>query len=367
MVFEYWIIFSVIGLVIPVIGKLFFHATVTWKEFLAIVAINSSILAVVIGAGSYHALTDTEIHNGVVTHKHIDKVPCQHSYSCNCRTVSCGKGCTTTHCDTCYEHSHDWDHVVETTVGQIIIDRVDRQGKSVPPRWKSVEIGEPASLSHSFTNYIKASPDSLFNLSYLNDESVQVPEYPKVFDYYRVNRVLNVSEASIDTQTINRELNLHLRTLGAEKQVNLILVFWNHENDKWVDVLKAKWLNGKQNDLIVAIKTKPDSTIEAVESFGFSKDSSVYYKINREVKSLESATKTDELVNIIVNATKTTFVRQSMEDFKYLEDLIEPPLWVMIFASLLSIFGTMLATWFAHKHDWFYSFHSHKYTKRGFR
>ncbi len=354
MTFDYWLVFSIIGIIIPLLGKIFFHTTITKLEFGVIALFNTFVVAIVIFAGTYNLTHDKEIHNGFVLDKQIEKVSCSHSYTCNCRTVSCGKGCSTTHCDTCYEHSHDYDHVVKTTVGDVTIEREDRQGKKIPERWKQVKIEEPVSLEKSYTNYIKASPDSLFNLAYLNDENTKIPDYPRVFDYYRINRVINESKAIVDTVLLNNVLNGELKTQGKRKEVNSVVIFWDNDNDKWVDILKAKWLNGKQNDVIVAIKTKEDSTIESVESFGFSKDSSVYYRINRELKEIDNVKdKEIEIGKIITNAIEQNFVRQSMEDFAYLEDHIDPPTWAIILAALLSIFGTSIASYYAHRKDWF--------------
>lgn len=351
---EMWVLFSMIGVAIPIIKKVVYHKTITAYEVGAIALVNSLIVGVVLYAGLYSQMADVELLNGQVIEKRIDKVSCSHSYMCNCRTVSCGKGCSTTHCDTCYEHSHDFDHVVESTVGTIVIDREDRQGKTIPARWKAVALNEPVTLAKPFTNYIKAAPDSLFNLTHLHNSEVIVPEYPRVFDYYRVNRVLNSSSEVVNVNEINRLLNLELRQLGPQKEVNVIVVFWDSTNDpSFVDVLRAKWLGGKQNDLIVAVKlTKGE--IEAVESFGFSKDSSVYYKVNRLIKDVGTLAGNERaFVDGILESINQSFVRQPMSDFEYLKDNIDPPTWVVVLAAIFSILGTFGASILAHKYDFF--------------
>src|SRR4051812_22989724 len=83
-----------------------------WQLFLAflpIIPVAGAILAFSI----FGQTMDEEVWNGHVTSKEQVRVSCSHSYSCNCRQscTSSGKGgqsCTTV-CDTCYEHSNDYD------------------------------------------------------------------------------------------------------------------------------------------------------------------------------------------------------------------------------------------------------------------
>lgn len=352
---EMWVFFSAIGIAIPLINKVVYHKTITAYEALAIALINSAIVGAVMYTGTYTQLHDVELVNGQVTDKHIDTVPCSHSYPCRCRPVSCGKNCITTRCDTCYQHPHDYDHIVETSVGAVTIAREDSQGTVTPPLWAAAQIGEPVTLPHSFTNYIKAAPDSLFNLAYLRDDTISVPDYPKVFDYYHVNRVINlVPKSSINANEINRLLNLQLRSLGPQKELNIVVVLWDSsQSDHFVDALKAKWLGGKQNDIIIAIKLS-GSEIKEVDSFGFSKDSAVYYQLNRSIKDLGSLAGAEgKFVDLVTDIAQQKFVRQPMAEFEYLQDSIDPPLWVVIVASLFSILGTLFASYLAHKYDFF--------------
>src|ERR1035437_10316243 len=101
----------------------------------AMIAGASFIIAVItLSVGMFSETADTEVWNGKVTSKEKEQVSCSHSYSCNCRSVqSCSgsgkdRSCTSsTQCDTCYEHNHDFDWVVHTTIGGKEIDRIDRQ------------------------------------------------------------------------------------------------------------------------------------------------------------------------------------------------------------------------------------------------
>src|SRR5574342_424492 len=161
--------FFLIVLLVPLALAGFAYAFldgVSLKEF------GLVVLACLIVAGSSAGIVscanthDVEVWNGVVTGKEQNTVSCSHSYQCNCRQSCTGSGknqsCTTV-CDTCYEHSHDYDWDVYTSINDTItIDRVDRQGVNEPSLWTAVKMGEPVSVTHSYKNYIKASPGTLF-------------------------------------------------------------------------------------------------------------------------------------------------------------------------------------------------------------
>ena len=80
------------------------------------------IVSVVWVAGAYSTSYDTEIWNGQVIKKERVHNHYLQSYSCNCHSVSCGDGCSTTQCDTCYEDRYTVDWSASTTVGHITLD-----------------------------------------------------------------------------------------------------------------------------------------------------------------------------------------------------------------------------------------------------
>ena len=85
--------------------------------FLLLTAVRVGITA--------NATADMLTINGAVTKKFKDTVSCSHSYSCNCRTVMSSDGKTSsTQCDTCYEHSEDYDWVVVSNIGKTYIGRI---------------------------------------------------------------------------------------------------------------------------------------------------------------------------------------------------------------------------------------------------
>ena len=184
--------------IIVALGIFFFsQRKITVKEFLAQTVIQGLIAASISVAIYNNNTSDIEVLHGQVTSKQSEHVSCSHSYSCNCYTTCSGSGenqSCTEHCSTCYEHSYDVDWIVRSQIGYVEIDRVDRQGLDEPSRFTKAKIGEPFSQTRSFENFIKGSPDTLFKRQGLVEKyKDKIPNYfSKVYDYYRINRVINL-------------------------------------------------------------------------------------------------------------------------------------------------------------------------------
>src|SRR5690348_3424388 len=111
----------------------FLTKKIDWQEFLMMLAAQAIVAGLSCLAISYQNTTDYQVINGEVTGKEQNRVSCEHSYECNCRQESyeCGdsknsRTCYRRVCDTCYEHSHDYDWDVYSNIGTFTIDRIDR-------------------------------------------------------------------------------------------------------------------------------------------------------------------------------------------------------------------------------------------------
>ncbi len=237
--------------VILVVMRYVYHETITWREM----AIQG-VASILIVWGTYQAGLKSRMHdqqflNGVVTSKEWDRVSCSHSYTCNCRTDSKGN----TSCDTCYEHSFDYDWNVYTNAGKgsdamFTIARIDRQGNNEPPRWSAVRIGEPVALERSFDNYVLAAPDSIFHRV---AGKRKMPSYPEGFDYSRANRLITDGVTVPDADAWNTHLSDMLARLGPVKQANVVVVITRDSSPNYAEELRNQWLGGKKNDTVVVI------------------------------------------------------------------------------------------------------------------
>ena len=307
-----------------------------WKNAGIVALVASLVSAISLGSGLFSQTVDTEIWNGAVTSKDRERVSCEHSYQCNCRETCTGSGkdrsCYTT-CDTCYEHTNDYDWMVRTTVGDVRIDRVDSQGAYQPPRWSVVKMDEPVAVSHRFTNYVKGAKNNV-----LNREGTKItypmPAYPdSVYDYYKINRAVDTGVGVKNIEEWNNQISLALRKLGNAKQVNVVLVFTKHPED-YAEQLNAAWLGGKKNDVVVVIGVE-DDTISWAKVVSWTKREDFKIGLREDLVG----TKLDPVATLkIVSASiASKFDRREMAEFEYLKYDIDPPDWSIILA-LVSLF-----------------------------
>lgn len=317
-------------LIIPVLialGFLLFgNKKVTLKEFFVQLAAQVVVAGISAAIIYYANTSDTEIINGTVTNKQKVRVSCRHSYSCNCHTSchKCGKSeCCSTHCQTCYEHSFDNDWDVYTSYGDTIsVDTIDRQGLKEPPRWTTVKIGEPASKTHMYTNYIKAAPDSLFRKS--DAEGFVPPTYPKnIYDLYRLDRLVQVGVSLPDASSWNNALSDINSRLGPRKEANVVIVVTRDKPQDWFNALEASWIGGKKNDIIVVVSVDADLKPQWVSVMAWSKKELVKVTVRDGIMALPKLTVTETMA-IVEREVLANYERRSMEDFAYLKASITP-------------------------------------------
>lgn len=374
-----WMLFVfLIPLFVPLVMKRLTGRDFEWWEVALNMVASTLFAAVACYSGLYLLSHDTQVFNGEVVDKARVTVPCSHSYSCNCHEVCSGSGSSrscSTECDTCYEHSHDYDwsvysnmsidrHVVYTD-----IDRVDRQGVIEPPRYTLVQKGEPFSATGIFTNYVKAASSSI--LRDMADDQIrekyakktQGVSYPDdVFDYYKIKRVLvlgpSLSDFASARNEMSSELSEGLKTLGPAKKANLVFVFSDDPSADFGRALAAKWLGGKQNDTLVFIGLGSTGTdaegprpINWVFVTGWSKDSLYRIKIRDDILDMKSLSPKDfpKLYQAVaLRVTQGFHYRDMKQDFAYLSYEIDPgPTYVVGLLLINILFSFVLSVFFA--------------------
>lgn len=328
-------------------AKKIYYDAFTIREFFITVV----IMAIALFAGYEIALNiksyDTQILSGQVTGKTRDVVSCSHSYPCNCRNECSGSGSNKTCsevCDTCYEHDYDIDWNINTTVGTITIDRVDgsgSQGLEQPQRWTSVKNGEPVSKTSNYQNYIKAVPDSLYHR--LSNQPV--PNYPEtIYDYYHIDRVVDfdLGIPAVDLQSLNDKISMELREVASLKQVNIVVVLTKNNDRQFSDDLKAAWLGGKKNDIVIVIGSDNYPYIKWASVFSWSANDLLNVSLRNDI---EDHAKIDtKLVDIVIVGINKNWVRKRMHEYAYLKNEIRPSIfgYIAIFIfTLLSAAGTV--------------------------
>lgn len=334
----------------PIIGLYLWRRRINLVELCVYVLVTCLIVTVGWHAGTYGNAIDTQVLNGEVTKKYKEKTNCTHSYSCNCTTSCTGSGttrsCTTT-CQTCYEHSHDFDWILQTTVGNIDIDRIDRQGVSEPPRFTAAKPGDPVASTRTYINYIKAASDSLFN-SRSNSLAMEkfgnyIPRYPlEVYDYHYIDRVLFDRINVLDAKLWNSTLAKALITLGPSKQANVVILITREADTAYAQAVHSAWLGGKKNDVIVVIGSPDYPNISWVQVLSWSDKEILKVSLRDSLMDLKTLS-ADTVIPMIYRHIDQQFVRKPMEDFKYLTEQFEAPDWLIgIIIFLAAAIGLVL-------------------------
>jgi hypothetical protein len=308
-------------------------------------AISAIILCAAFYVGKGSQTRDRQILNGEVVGKTREHGHYVRSYSCNCVTTCSGSGNNRSchqSCQTCHEDRYTVKWECQTTLGDIGIESFDRTTRSVysepdPHRYTIIVKGEPVALEGSYTNYIKAVPHSLFrpaSADLKTKYALDIPEYPRVYDFYRADRVLPVG-VKVDVKAWNAKLSEALKQLGPQRQANSVIVLTRHSDDYFF-ALQDAWANGKKNDIVLVIGVNKEAAPQWVRVMALTKDSIFQVKLRDRVLALP-VIDAAPVVEALRDETMRTFKRKSMKDFKYLEAEIDPPFWVMVIASMLIV------------------------------
>lgn len=333
----------IVPTLVALVSFLFFHRKITLQEFA--IQMGAQIVVAGICAGIMLSVDtwDREVWNGVITAKKQVEVSCEHSYRCFCFTTCDSEGHCTETCQTCYEHSNDWDWRAYTSNGETFeIRRIDSRGSKEPPRWTAIEIGEPTSTAHSYTNYIKAAPDTLFRKQGLVEKyKGKLPAYPgNIYDYYRLDRTVALNFALPEVQKWNQGLSAINGALGRKKQANLILVLVQALEPDYFQALEQHWLGGKKNDVILVIGVDQALTIQWANVMAWTDHNILKVKLRDDIIEIGKLDR-EAILSAFAKNVDQHFIRKKMQDFKYLKSAITPSIgqWIfgLVFGLLVSI------------------------------
>jgi hypothetical protein len=349
-----FLMLMLVPLAIALFCVFFFKNKVTIAELLLMLTVPAVCMVIGLAISYYQRTTDIELWNGRITSKLQERVSCRHSYACNCRQVCSGSGksetCSTV-CDTCYEHSFDYDWNVYASTGESrTIDTIDRQGLRMPPRWGAAFIGEPFTSAHHYTNYILANPDSVL-LGGKGDIvrfKPLLPDYPSnIYDYYRAHHVLNMGPVPVDDmQSWNWLANELNGDLGVQKQINITLLFVKTDDPKYVLALKDHWIGGKKNDAIIVLGSVDGTHITFADVVSWTPRAIYKVRLRDDLMAIGSLNRRDAISAAIKSNTLKDFERMHMKDFEYLTRSYQPTSGAMIFLLAFGVLLTVgLAVW----------------------
>ncbi len=338
------------------VAKRIWNTTITWQESAIQVIVIVVIVSGVWFAGKYGATVDQEVWNGAVTSKDRDQGHYVESYSCHCHSDSKGHQ----HCSTCYRDHYTVTWTGRTTVGNVTFDHLDSTSSFVyaspdPSSYKRCTVGEPASIEHNFTNYVKAVPESLFNTLQAHNTSFagKIPAYPQVFDFYRFNRVINIdSKMGAGVKPLANLLDNSLKLLGASKQVNIIVLLTEIRDPSYRQAVENVWLGAKKNDVVVFLGLNGDNIVWTdVMTWALNSGNELFHvKVRDDLKALGTFDPT-KVAAVITDNVKAHYDRPHMKDYEYLADDVQPATWVIVLAIILAVFGSVGLTYFFNKNE----------------
>ena len=349
----YLLTLLIVPVVIGFVGLLLGKGKITWLEL----AVQEVACLVVIGIGYAIALnaatSDTELLNSTITHKWKDTVHCCHSYDCFCHQSCSGSGSNTTcHeiCSTCYRHSSDVRWQAKNGLNEIVYsDSCNSPGSNEPLRFRIITIGEPTASEHAFVNYIQGNPDAVMKREGVPEKfKNKIPDYPKVYDFYRANRFLAVGLSMPGLDQLNQKLSEINGRLGPKKQVNIIVIVVNEEDQAYLKALNESWLGGKKNDFIVVLGAPKFPKISWAGVVSWMKNEK--FKEDLRVTLLENYSNFDgdKILGLIETQVNERFERRHMAEFEYLKDTIEPSklaTWLLFIFGCLTAIGLQIFFW----------------------
>lgn len=321
---------------------------ITLFEFVVLEAIALTLAAGGYFVAKWGALQDTEHWNGRVTRKVHDSQGCCHCRQvCDTCTGTDSKGNATTEQCNCRQecdHFRDYFWALDVSTGdRVVIRSCESNRRRVPQAWTKAYKGEPASVAHTYTNYLKADPDTLLNRSAKQEYMNQVPAFSQVYGHYKVNKVMNAGvRAPPGWEKGLREINADL---GSKKQVDIVMVFTSSTDPEWADALETKWLYGPKNSLIIVAGA--DATkIKWVRVVSISDVEALKVSLRDKLTGVALADSKTGL-EIINKEVAGKFHRTPMADFEYLSSQFKPPIeWVIALYLTILILSVILVVVF---------------------
>ncbi len=337
-------------LVIPVIVIVTLYAAgkgrIDWKELAALLGVALVCCSATVAIGLKYKTTSTEIWNGHVARKDHDTwTSCCH---CHTETYPCGTD-SNGHTKTCSRrvcsHSHDQSWTATSSNDETVYSSTcNPPYASEPADWTRIRIGEPTAQEHSYTNYIRAAGSS----SILRSRGVaarfagQLPDYPRVRDFYRIDRVINAGAAvpATDLQTLQAALDRTNDRLGAARQVNITAVLTSVSDRGFAEGLRERWVDSdhgaEKNDFTVVIGLPEYPRIGWVEFVTWTRNERVKDNVRTRIEALP-AFDAAAVAHIIENEVDNNFVRTPMAEYEYLYATVTPPTWILVLGWLITL------------------------------
>lgn len=346
--------------------KMLYDHKITPKELgihLAAIIVGAAVILGINYYFLYSDLQDIEVLNGEVTGKYKHTEICSEYSSCKnyhykekCRTTYDSKGRSHRSCVSykVFDYPTEYDWYVTTSVGEIEIKRVNRRGDVMPDRYRIAMIGEPASVPHQYTNYLWADKHSLFapedfETKYPDDYKKGIPRYPLVYDYYRTNHVVNLT--NIPSLGYNEYISEVLKKAGKDKQLNMTIVMYDSSDPEFVDATMTKWRGGKKNDVLMFFGVDKEGNVNKFFSTSFAggmKNEMLHATMRIDALSEKMSL---DLLKKQVYTVLQKYERLPNEEFKYMKYKLEPKKEIIVACSVVLLLISLFIGFYMRDND----------------
>jgi len=192
----------------------------------------------------------------------------------------------------------------------------------------------PTSKYNTYKNYLSASQSILnkINPKLEAQFSKTLPNYPALHNLPNGSTILpriidleNIINYN-DEKSLNDILNKFNGEFGAKKQFNLFIVFTKSTDYNYFLALQSKFVMGNKNDIIVVVGNGFIDTITYTEAI----------KFKTEISNIKY-NNTNELVDKIMDASKTSYVRMPMDKFDSYKNTLTVPIKTDIILAVIFI------------------------------
>lgn len=306
---------------------------------LSILFIMMIVWMLVLSGIQYMSIRDSEILNGYVVSKSRNIVPCSHTYICGETCSGSGKNRTCSP-KICNEHPFDIDWDVSTTVGNFSISRIDSQGLIQPKRWRIIRPYDFASSIQHNKNYTLIDKDQYNTSKDIYDRyKKQLYEYPSIYDYYKINRVINDTKFNFDW--INEYLNKELMYSGKQKQLNIIIVITNKPYEYYT-AIRQYWHGTKRNDVQLFYGIDDDLNIKWFKGMTFANGQFNNVMLENLRFPTLNQKLTKETIDTQVKIVKNQYVRLSNSKISYMLTQYQPSYFTIIILTILNFAITVI-------------------------
>lgn len=353
------ILLLLIPVAVSVGSFLYFERRITPKELILQLAI-----VVAAGFGGWHAMRwsgmqSTEHWNGRITTKDSGREGCCHCWTV-CDSRDSEGNCTSSH-EECSHNSDYWWRLKVSTGDEI---RHGCEGANTPPAWWSTATpGDAASIAHSYTNYLKADPNSILHHDADPTDIKGVPAFPEIEGKYKVKKVVVHGGARAprswqrDLMEINANLGMRVQQCqdaGGQNcgrfGVDITVVLTTRSDPEWAYAVEAAWLYGPKNGLIVVMGTDGSKIIWArVVTISDVEELAITLRDVLPGRALDDP----ELIEDVGRHVAGHFSRKPMSDFDYLMAAAAPKGWRLAALHLLMLALSIGLTIFMHRQDVF--------------